>query len=111
FDLRMVNGVTPTAFNPATIGNGVLFPTGLMPMLAQQIDDLAIVRSLRSHALVHSLAQTWSQIGRNPAAALGSIAPNIGSIVAIEKDKYRTPGQIFPAFIALNSNGAAGGGY
>ena len=65
---------------------------------------------MRSHALVHSLAQTWTQIGRNPAAALGSIAPNIGSIVAIEKDKERAPGQIFPAFLALNSGGAVGAG-
>ena len=111
FDLKMVNGVTPDSFTPATIGNGVLFPTGLMPMLAAQINDFSIIRSVRSHALVHSLAQTWSQIGRNPAAALGNIAPNIGSIVAIEKDKYRTPGQIFPSFIALNSGGGAGGGY
>jgi len=66
---------------------------------------------MRSHALVHSLAQTWTQIGRNPAAALGSIAPNVGSVVAIEKDKERKAGQIFPPFLALNSNGAVGGGY
>ena len=83
-----------------------------MPKLARpSCDDFAIVRSMRSHALVHSLAQTWTQIGRNPAAALGNIAPNIGSIVAIEKDKERQPGQIFPAFLALNSNGAVGPGY
>src|SRR5882672_11385904 len=33
FDLKVVNGVTPDAFKPAVIGNGVNFPTGLMPML------------------------------------------------------------------------------
>jgi uncharacterized protein (DUF1501 family) len=75
------------------------------------LTDFAIIRSMRSHALVHSLAQTWTQIGRNPAAALGNIAPNIGSVVAIEKDKLRTPGQIFPSFLALNSGGGVGGGY
>jgi hypothetical protein len=112
FDLKMVPNVTPTTFNPETI-NGLLFPTGLMPKLAQNLaaGDFAIVRSMRSHALVHSLAQTWNQIGRNPADALGRIAPNIGSIVAIEKDKERRAGQIFPAFLALNSNGAVGSGY
>ena len=112
FDFKMVNNVTPASFNPATI-NGGLFPTGLLPNLAKnfQNNDFAIVRSLRSHALVHSLAQTWTQIGRNPAAALGNIAPNIGSIVAIEKDKERTPNQVFPAFLALNSNGGVGSGY
>ena len=112
FDLKMVPGVTPATFNPETI-HGMAFPTGLMPKLAQNLQnsDYTIVRSMRSHALVHTLAQTWNQIGRNPADALGRIAPNIGSIVAIEKDKERRPGQIFPAFLALNSNGAVGSGY
>ena len=89
--------------------DGIVFPTGLLPNLAGQLNDFAIVRSMRSHALVHSLAQTWTQIGRNPAAALGNIAPNIGSIVAIEKDKERQPGQVFPSFLALNSGGGVGG--
>lgn len=112
FDLKMVPGVTPATFNPETV-NGLLFPTGLLPNLAKNLanGDFTIVRSMQSHALVHSLAQTWNQIGRNPAAALGNIAPNIGSIVAIEKDKERSPGQIFPAFLALNSGGGVGAGY
>jgi hypothetical protein len=110
FDLKMVPGVTPESFAPATI-NGLVWPTGIMPKMADQLGDVAIVRSMRSWALVHTLAQTWSQIGRNPASALGDIAPNIGSIVAIEKDRERRVGQIFPTFLALNSNGAAGPGY
>lgn len=110
FDLKVVPGVTPDSFAPETI-NGVLWPTGLMPQLAAMLPDMAIVRSMRAWALVHSLAQTWTQIGRNPAAALGNIAPNIGSIVSIEKDKERLPGQVFPTFLALNSGGAAGPGY
>jgi hypothetical protein len=110
FDLKVLAGTTPDTFAPETI-NGILFPTGLMPKLAAQLANIAIVRSMRSHALVHSLAQTWSQIGRNPAAALGSIAPNIGSVVAIEKEPERRPGQVFPTFLALNSPAAAGEGY
>lgn len=110
FDFKMVQGVTPASFAPDTI-NGIYWPAGLMPKLAGQLGDIAIVRSMRSWALVHSLSQTWTQIGRNPLAALGNIAPNIGSVVAIEKDKERRPGQVFPTFLALNSNGAAGPGY
>lgn len=110
FDFKMVNGVTPASFAPATI-NGIQWPTGLLPKLGQQLSDIAIVRSMRAWALVHSLAQTWTQIGRNPAAALGNIAPNIGSVVAIEKEVERRPGQVFPTFLALNSQGAAGPGY
>ena len=110
FDFKMVNGVTPAAFNPATI-NGIYFPTGLMPKLATLTNDFAIARSVRAHAVVHTVSQTWVQIGRNPLAALGNIAPNIGSIVAAEKFPQRRPTDIFPTFLALNSNGAVNQGY
>jgi hypothetical protein len=110
FDLKVLPGTTPASFNPETV-NGVMWPTGLLPNLGNMLGDFAIVRSMQSHALVHSLAQTWTQIGRNPAAALGNIAPNIGSVVAIEKDSQRQAGQVFPTFLALNSDGAAGQGY
>jgi hypothetical protein len=110
FDLKMVDGVTPSDFNPTTI-SGVLWPAGLLPNLANNIPDMAIVRSMKSWALVHSLAQTWTQIGRNPAAALGDIAPNVGSIVAIEKASERRPDQVFPTFLALNSASGIGAGY
>jgi len=91
--------------------NGTVWPTGLMPKLGGQLGDMAIVRSVRSWALVHNLAQTWTQIGRSPAGALGDIAPNIGSVVALEKAAERTPGQVFPSFLALNSAGGIGEGY
>jgi hypothetical protein len=79
--------------------------------LGDQLGDIAIVRSLRSWALVHNLAQTWTQIGRSPAGALGDIAPNLGSVVALEKSAERRPGQVFPSFLALNSAGGVGEGY
>src|SRR5262249_14208138 len=79
--------------------------------LADQLPNMVLVRSVNAWALVHSIAQTWNQIGRNPAAALGNIAPNIGSIVAIEKQSERLPSQVFPTFLALNSNSAQGNGY
>src|SRR5262245_38019976 len=110
FDFKMVSDVTPSNFNPATV-SGLTWPTGLLPKLAGNLPDMVIVRSMRAWALVHSLAQRWTQIGRNPAAVLGDVAPNIGSVVALEKDGERTPTQVFPTFVALNSNSAAGPGY
>src|SRR5206468_1551343 len=109
FDLK-VGAATPARFNVGKI-NGIDWPAGLLPKLGGQLGDLAIVRSMSAWALVHSLAQTWAQIGRNPAAALGDIAPNIGSVVALEKDKERLPTQVFPSFLALNSNSGSGPGY
>jgi hypothetical protein len=110
FDLKVLNNVTPKTFNPTAV-NGILWPMGIMPKLGGMLGDLAIVRSMRAWALVHQLGQTWIQIGRNPAAVLGNISPNIGSVVAIEKEPERKLGQVFPTFLALNSASGAGPGY
>ena len=110
FDLKVVNGVTPANFQPA-MADGINWPTGLLPKMGALLPNLSLVRSMQAHALVHTLAQHWTQIGRNPAAALGNIAPNIGSVVAIEKDPQRQPGQEFPTFLALNSAACVGNGY
>ncbi len=110
FDLKVVNGTTPAAFTP-TVVNGINWPMGILPKLGAHLGNMAIVRSMNAWALVHSLAQEWTQIGRNPAAALGNIAPNIGSVVAIETAAQRTKGQVFPSFLALNSATSVGNGY
>jgi hypothetical protein len=110
FDLKVLNGTTPSKFAPNTM-NGTAWPVGLLPQMASQLNNMVLVRSMNSHALVHSLAQQWTQIGRNPSAALGNIAPNIGSVCALELDTQRQPGQVFPAFLALNSATAVGNGY
>ena len=113
WNLKVTSDLSAAVVNrmaPSMI-NGVNWPVGIFPKLGQHLGDIALVRSMSAWALVHSLAQTWAQIGRNPAAALGNIAPNIGSVVSIEKDKERKPGQVFPAFVALNSGGGVGNGY
>jgi hypothetical protein len=109
FDFKS-NSATPSAIDTQTL-NGITWPTGIMPNLGAMLGDIAIVRSVQAHALVHSLGQTWVQIGRNPAAALGNIAPNIGSIVAFEKAAERNASDILPTFLALNSDGGVGSGY
>lgn len=110
FDFKNTAGVTPAASAPQMI-NGNLWPTGVLPKLSAMTSQFSVIRSVQAHALVHSLGQTWVQIGRNPAAALGNIAPNIGSIVALQKASQRVPGHVLPTFLALNSDGAVSSGY
>ena len=111
FDLKITSGVTPVdVFKPETV-SGMLLPTGIMPKLSAMTADFTVIRSMRSWALVHNLAQMWAQIGRNPVAALGDIAPNIGSIVATEFESQRKPTDVLPTFLALNSQAAVGSGY
>ena len=103
FDLK-VGSWTPVNFAPATF-DGVDFPAGLLPTLASQWGRFSLLRSCQSNALVHSLLQTWNQIARNPTSATGGIAPNIGSVVALESESKRRPGQILPGFLSLNTGG------
>jgi hypothetical protein len=110
FDLK-VGSWTPADFNPTSY-SGVMFPQGLMPKLAERLNRLAIVRSLRAPALVHPLQQSWAQIARSPSSALGKVAPNMGSVVALEFEGQRQPQQKLPVFTSLNTGGnVVGAGY
>jgi len=108
-DLK-VGSWTPATFTPTTI-NGADWPSGLLPNLGAQFsaNRFSIIRSCQSSALVHSLLQTWTQIARSPTSATGKIAPNIGSIVALEKEPERLPNQKLPGFVALNGGGSLQG--
>lgn len=96
----------PADFAPTTYGD-IRFPQGLLPNIATHLQRIAIVRSVQAWAAVHGLAQTWVQIARNPAAALGKIAPNIGAVVALEKD---SSAGVLPGFVALDAT-PVGSGY
>jgi hypothetical protein len=103
FDLKE-GSWTPSDFQPTSFGD-IRWPKGLLPRLADQLQNIAIVRSMSAWALVHPLAQVWTQIGRNPASGLSAIAPNIGAVVALEYEKNRANEQKLPGFIALNAGG------
>jgi hypothetical protein len=111
-DLR-VGPWTPANFTPTTI-NGIDWPLGLLPNLGEQwsLGRFSIIRSCQSTALVHPLLQNWTQIARNPTSATGKIAPNMGSIVALEMEQQRAANQKLPGFLSLNGGGSlAGAGY
>lgn len=100
---------TPPAYNPTSYGD-IRFPQGLMPMLAEQMDSLVFLRSVRAWAAVHGVAQVWVQIGRNPLSGLAKIAPHIGSVVSMELSPENSD-QTLPAFVSLNTGGGVGSGY
>ncbi|MEO7918850.1 MAG: DUF1501 domain-containing protein, partial [Thermoanaerobaculia bacterium] len=111
FDLKE-GSWTPTDFAPTNFGSGLRFPQGLLPKTADHLGELAIVRSCLSWALVHGLAQTWTQISRNPSGATGAIAPHLGAVTALELAPHRTAADVLPSFVALNSGTSiAGSGY
>ena len=107
FDLKLTDALPTAVFQPAPI-NGVLFPQGIMPRLAEQFNNLTLFRSVRAWAAVHGLMQTWVQLGRNPATPTAKISPHIGSVVSLE---LTSKAAILPAFIALNGTPRAAAGF
>lgn len=106
FDLKEGAWTLP-AMEPTTYGD-IRWPRGLFPTLAEQMDSIAVLRSVRTYAVVHGIMQTWIQIGRNPLSGLSAIAPHIGSVVARELGDSKA---ILPAFLSLNSGGGPSQGY
>ena len=106
FDLKEGPWTLPE-MEPTSYG-GIRWPRGLLPRLAEHLDSIALIRSARTHAVVHGLMQTWIQIGRNPLSGLSKIAPHIGSVVARE---LGDPKSVLPPFISLNSGGGPNRGY
>jgi len=112
FDFKYIPGVTPASFNPGYVSpGGVNFPQGLLPTIAQRLDEnlpIAFLRSFRSWALEHQFAQTWTQIGRSPTSPLAKVSPHIGSVVS--RELYEANG-ILPTFMSLNTGGGPANGY
>lgn len=99
----------PNSYEPTTYGD-VRWPRGLFPRLAEQMDSLAVVRSIKPWATAHEIASNWLQIGRNPASSLSAIAPHIGSVVALEFQN-RSKDKTLPPFFHLNAGNGPGAGY
>ncbi|WP_031495687.1 DUF1501 domain-containing protein [Bryobacter aggregatus] len=108
FDLKEGSWL-PKAFDPTSYGE-IRWPRGLFPNLAEQLDSIALVRSMKPWAAVHELARTWVQIGRNPVSGLARIAPHIGSVVSLEL-AARSVDKTLPPFFNLNASDGPGAGY
>jgi uncharacterized protein (DUF1501 family) len=110
FDYQEGPDSQPLIIGPETI-SGVLWPAGIMPRLAQFVPDIAVVRSMEAWDLDHAVSQRWLQTGRSPGSPLAGGAPNLGAVVAAEKESDRNLGQVFPGFVCINHDGAVEGGF
>jgi hypothetical protein len=71
--------------------------------MSKEMDKVAIVRSMRSHEVVHFRGQYYTQAGRplNPAQA--SEIPSVGSVVAHEFEGSRRESDTLPDLYRLQS--------
>jgi hypothetical protein len=101
---------TPADFEPSSYGE-IRWPRGLLPGTADHLASLSIIRCGLSWVAVHPLGQAWAQVARNPAGLSGSIAPHIGSVVALESQTSRTASDVLPAFLAIDAGSIPASGY
>ncbi len=98
FDFKEGEG-TPKDLDVREVRKGLYLSSRLFPELSKEMDKIAIVRSLKSHEVVHFRGQYYTQAGRplNPAQA--PEIPSIGSVVAYELEKKRRESDTFPTYI------------
>ena len=97
---------TGGVFRPISTNLAGVQISELMPKLAQQLDKVALVRSMKTSQVDHSGGIYLMHTGYQPSAT--TRFPEIGAIVA----KYHgQPEPNLPNFIKVSSQGNAGGGF
>ena len=101
FDFKENEG-TPKDLDVRSIRDDLYLSHRLFPEMSSEMDKVAIVRSMKSHEVVHFRGQYYNQAGRplNPAQA--PEIPSIGSVVAYEFENQRRESDTFPTYIGCN---------
>jgi hypothetical protein len=81
---------------------GYQFPYGLLPKVANQLGDLAVVRSAMAWETVHSRGQYYLQTGHAVSAARVKEMPALGAVIAYESQQQRRSSDFLPPFISMN---------
>ncbi len=101
FDFKESEG-TPKDLDIRKVRGDLYLSHRLFPELSKEMDRIAIVRSMRSHEVVHFRGQYYTQAGRplNPAQA--SEIPSVGSVVSHEFEGARRQTDTFPTYVGCN---------
>ncbi|MBI1895759.1 MAG: DUF1501 domain-containing protein [Acidobacteria bacterium] len=101
FDFKEGEG-TPKDLDVAQVRNELYLSRRLFPELSLEMDKVAIVRSLKSHEVVHFRGQYYTQAGRplNPVQA--PEIPSVGSVVSHEFEAARRETDTFPTYVGCN---------
>ncbi len=101
FDVKELKP-TPEDLDIRTTHLGYRWPYGLLPKLAEVLDDILVVRSMAAWETLHNLAQYYLQVGHpfNPARVREM--PSIGSVIAYELLGNARESDFLPPFISMN---------
>jgi hypothetical protein len=101
FDFKETAGA-PKDLDVRQINSELYLSKRLFPELSNEMDKIAILRSLKSQEVVHFRGQYRTQAGRplNPAQA--QEIPSIGSVIAFELEAQRRETDTFPTYVGCN---------
>ncbi len=106
FDFKENEG-TPADLDVRQINNELYLSHRLFPELSTEMDKVSVVRTFKSHEVVHFRGEYYTRAGRplNPAQA--AEIPPVGSIVASEMEASRRDTDTFPSFVSCNLGSSA----
>jgi hypothetical protein len=93
---------TPQDFDVRTIKPGIRMPYGLFPKLSGMLNELVLVRSMRSWENEHIRAQYYLQVAHQTSPARNKEMPSLGSVIAYEYENRRRATDFLPPFVAAN---------
>ena len=106
FDFKESEG-TPADLDVRQISNDLYLSHRLFPELSTEMDKVAVVRTFKSHEVVHFRGEYYTRAGRplNPAQA--AEIPPAGSIIASELEAARKESDTFPTYVSCNLGSSA----
>lgn len=103
FDLK-TGSYTPNVLGVETLPGGMIWPSGIMPNLAQMTDKFSLVRSIAAVEQVHERAAYHLLTAHRPNAALTKEIPSFEAVVSFKLAEQRTAADTLPTVISVGRN-------
>ena len=101
FDFKEGAG-TPKDLDVRKVRNDSYLSHRLFPQVSELMDRVSVVRSFKSHEVVHFRGEYYTRAGRQLNPAQASEIPPVGSVVSYELESQRRPSDTFPTYVSFN---------
>lgn len=106
FDFKEDEG-TPKDLDVRPLRNELYLSHRLFPELSAEMDKVSIVRTFKSHEVVHFRGEYYTRAGRPLNPAQVAEIPPVGSIVSSELESQRRQTDTFPTYVTFNLGSSA----
>jgi hypothetical protein len=106
FDFKENEG-TPKDLDVRQLRDELYLSNRLFPEMSSEMDKVSIVRTLKSHEVVHFRGEYYTRAGRPLNPAQVAEIPPVGSVIAYELESQRRQADTFPTFVTFNLNSSA----